>query len=71
MTSNEVVGELESATVGLLQKVAGDQESFTREQVLNLMHTAAMNGFQFGTTAAMSMVQGAMVVQMAKTSTRE
>lgn len=65
MTSDEIVGEISSKNRAAFP-VHDDGEFLTREQVLDLMDAAAMRGFQFGSNVALSMVQGALLVQLAR-----
>ena len=64
MTSDEIVSEISRKNRDAFPR---ENSSFlTREQVLDLMDAAAMRGFQFGSNVAMSMVQGALLVQLAR-----
>ncbi|OWW22653.1 hypothetical protein [Noviherbaspirillum denitrificans] len=40
-----------------------DFDKLTHEQVLQLMNTAAMRGFRFGSDSALSLVQSKLVVK--------
>ena len=65
MTSDEIVSEISRKNRDAFP-VREDSSFLTREQVLDLMDAAAMRGFQFGSNVAMSMVQGALLVQLAR-----
>ncbi len=65
MTSDEIVSEINRKNRDAFP--GRDECQFlTREQVLDLMDAAAMRGFQFGSNVALSMVQGALLVQLAR-----
>jgi hypothetical protein len=70
MTSDEIVSEISRKNRDALP-VHDDCSFLTREQVLDLMDAAAMRGFQFGSNVALSMVQGALLVQLARLSDGE
>jgi hypothetical protein len=70
MTSDEIVSEISRKNRDAVPGLE-DCAYMTREQVLDLMDAAAMRGFQFGSNVAMSMVQGALLVQLARLSTGE
>lgn len=65
MTPEEIVAEINSNNRQTLC-TKNRFEEMTREQILALMDAAAMRGFQFGSNMALSMVQGALVVQLSK-----
>ncbi|TCS34383.1 hypothetical protein EDC30_11379 [Paucimonas lemoignei] len=65
MTSEEIVSEISRKNRDALPGL-DDCAFLTREQVLDLMDAAAMRGFQFGSNVALSMVQGALLVQLAR-----
>lgn len=65
MTPEEIVADLNTANRDLLD---GRDElgRLTHEQVLALMEKAAMNGFKLGSNLALSMVKGALLVQLTR-----
>jgi hypothetical protein len=65
MTPEEIVTEINRKNRAVLF-TRPDYQSLNVEQVLSLMDAAAMRGFQFGSNVALSMVQGALHVQMAR-----
>lgn len=65
MTPEEIVAEINSNNRDTLY-AREDFQHLTHEQVLGLMDAAAMRGFQFGSNVALSMVQGALVIQLSK-----
>lgn len=65
MTSDEIVSEISRKNRDALPGL-DDYAFLTREQVLDMMDAAAMRGFQFGSNVALSMVQGALLVQLAR-----
>lgn len=65
MTPEEIVAEIGCINRTVLC-VGQEQQSWTREQVLSLMDTAAMRGFRFGSNVALSMVQGELVVRLSR-----
>lgn len=65
MTPDEIVTEINRKNRDALY-LRDDCHSLTHEQVLDLMDAAAMRGFQFGSNVALSMVQGALLVQLAR-----
>jgi hypothetical protein len=65
MTPEEIVAEINHKNRAILY-TRQDYQSLTPEQVLALMDAAAMRGFQFGSNVALSMVQGALFVQLAR-----
>ena len=73
MTPQEIVSHLHQINRQILQSRADTQElmqelkqEFNPEPLLALMDAAAMRGFQFGSNVAMSMVQGALLVQLVR-----
>ena len=70
MTPEEIVNELNVKNREILY-ARNDYQNLTHEQVLALMDTAAMQGFKLGSNVALSMVKGALLVQMSRaTGTR-
>ena len=67
MTPEEIVSELNSRNRALLY-VRKDYRTLTHEQVLALMDAAAMQGFRLGSNVALSMVKGAMLVQLSRSA---
>jgi hypothetical protein len=65
MTPEEIVTEINRKNRAVLY-TREDYQSLTPEQILTLMDAAAMRGFQFGSNVALSMVQGALFVQLAR-----
>ena len=65
MTPEEIVAEINSDNRATLF-AREDTNRFTQDQVLSMMDAAAMRGFQFGSNVALSMVQGALVIQLSK-----
>jgi hypothetical protein len=65
MTPEEIVAELNAKNRDALYARA-DHSSLTHEQVLALMDTAAMQGFKLGSNVALSMVKGALLVQLTR-----
>jgi hypothetical protein len=65
MTPEEIVAEINRKNRAILF-ARQDYQSLAPEQVLALMDAAAMRGFQFGSNVALSMVQGALFVQLAR-----
>lgn len=65
MTPDEIVSEISRKNRDVLY-MRDDYRNLTHDQVLDLMDAAAMQGFQFGSNVALSMVQGALLVQMAR-----
>ena len=66
MTPEEIVTEISHKNRAALY-TRQDYLSLTPEQILSLMDAAAMRGFQFGSNVALSMVQGTLLVQLART----
>ena len=65
MTPQEIVSHLHQINRQILQSHPDAQE-INVEPLLGLMDVAAMRGFQFGSNVAMSMVQGALLVQLVR-----
>lgn len=65
MTPEEIVADLNLKNRNLLY-TRKDFRNLSPEQVLALMDAAAMQGFRFGSNVAMSMVKGALLVQMSR-----
>ncbi len=67
MTPEEIVATLNRRNRTILY-TRQDYQSMTPEQILALMDSAALHGFQYGSNVALSMVQGALFVQLARTT---
>jgi hypothetical protein len=65
MTPEEIVSQLHQINLQILE-TRSDERKIASEQVLELMDAAAIRGFQFGSNVAMSMVQGALLVQLVR-----
>lgn len=65
MTPEEIVAEINGNNRDTLY-ARPDFQNLTHGQVLTLMDAAAMRGFQYGSNVALSMVQGALVIQLSK-----
>ena len=65
MTPEEIVAELNAKNRDALYARA-DHSRLTHEQVLTLMDAAAMQGFKLGSNVALSMVKGALLVQLTR-----
>lgn len=65
MTSDEIVSEISRKNRDAFS-AHDDCQLLTREQVLYMMDAAAMRGFQFGSNVALSMVQGALLLQLVR-----
>ncbi len=66
MTPDEIVNDLNTKNRDVLYS-RNDFHDLTHEQVLALMDTAAMQGFRLGSNVALSMVKGALLVQLTRT----
>lgn len=66
MTPEEIVTDLNSKNRDALYG-RKDYQNLTHEQVLALMDAAAMQGFKLGSNVALSMVKGALLVQLTRT----
>jgi len=67
MTPEEIVADLNAKNRDTLY-ARSDHRSLTHEQVLALMDSAAMQGFKLGSNVALSMVKGALLVQLSRTA---
>lgn len=67
MTPEEIVYDINLRNRDALY-TRTDYQHLTHDQVLELMDAAAMQGFKLGTTVALSMVKGALFVQMSRTA---
>jgi hypothetical protein len=65
MTPEEIVADLNARNRATLY-VRPDCGKLGAEQVLALMDAAAMQGFRLGSNVALSMVQGALLVQLSR-----
>ena len=65
MTPEEIVVEINRKNRHALY-LRNDFQHLSHEQVLELMDAAALQGFQFGSNVALSMVQGALLIQLAR-----
>jgi hypothetical protein len=65
MTPEEIVMDLNTKNRDTLY-AQQNYENLTHEQVLALMDAAAMKGFRLGSNVAMSMVKGAVLIQLAR-----
>lgn len=65
MTPEEIVTEINNNNRQTLY-ARNDLHNLTHDQILALMDAASMRGFQFGSNVALSMVQGALVIQLSK-----
>lgn len=66
MTPEEIVADLNSKNRDTLY-ARNDYRNLTHEQVLALMDAAAMQGFTLGSNVALSMLKGALLVQLTRT----
>lgn len=62
MAPQEIIDRIDEQNRRLLYSRA-DFSSLTHEQVLQLMNTAAMRGFRFGSDSALSLVQSKLLVK--------
>ena len=67
MTPEEIVADLNARNRDALDPHK-DRQHFTHQQVLALMDDAAMQGFKLGSTVALSMVKGALLVQLTRSA---
>jgi hypothetical protein len=67
MTPEEIVADLNAKNRDAFYAHA-DHSSLTHAQVLALMDAAAMQGFKLGSNVALSMVKGALLVQLTRTA---
>ncbi len=65
MTPEEIVTEINHKNRAVLY-TRQDYQALNPQQILALMDAAAMRGFQYGSNVALSMVQGALLVQLAR-----
>lgn len=65
MTPEEIVAEINARNREALD-AHEDAGRLTREQMLVLMDNAAMSGFRMGSNVALSMVKGALLVQVSR-----
>ena len=65
MTPDEIVTDINARNREALYGRA-DYHHLTHEQVLALMDAAAMQGFRMGSNLALSMVKGALLVQLTR-----
>lgn len=66
MTPEEIVSDLNGKNRDALY-ARNDYHKLTHDQVLALMDAAAMQGFKLGSNVALSMVKGALLVQLSRT----
>lgn len=66
MTPEEIVADLNAKNRDTLY-MRDDYQHLTHNQVLALMDAAAMQGFKLGSNVALSMVKGALLVQLTRT----
>ena len=62
MGPQEIIDRIDEQNRHLLYS-RSDFQQLTHEQVLQLMNTAAMRGFRFGSDSALSLVQSKLVVK--------
>ena len=67
MTPEEIIHDLNTRNREVLY-AGPDYHHLTHEQVLALMDAAAMYGFRLGSNTALSMVKGALLVQLTRGS---
>lgn len=67
MTPEEIVTDINTSNREALYCRA-DYHHLTHEEVLALMDAAAMRGFRMGSNLALSMVKGALLVQLTRTA---
>lgn len=65
MTPEEIVTDLNTRNREALY-ARSDYHNLTHEEVLALMDAAAMQGFRLGSNVALSMVKGALLVQITR-----
>lgn len=65
MTPEEIVADLNAKNRDALCARA-DYQNLTHDQILGLMDAAAMQGFKLGSNVALSMVKGALLVQLTR-----
>jgi hypothetical protein len=62
MEPEEIIDHIDEQNRNLLY-AREDYHTLTHQQVLQLMNTAAMRGFRFGSDSALSLVQSKLVVK--------
>jgi hypothetical protein len=62
MAPQEIIDRIDEQNRRLLYS-RPDLDRLTHEQVLQLMNTAAMGGFRFGSDSALSLVQSKLLVK--------
>lgn len=62
MAPQEIIDRIDEQNRRLLY-ARSDFQQLTHEQVLQLMNTAAMRGFRFGSESALSLVQSKLLVK--------
>lgn len=67
MTPEEIVNDINAQNRETLYG-RDDFHHLTHDEVLALMDAAAMQGFRMGSNLALSMVKGALLVQLTRTS---
>lgn len=67
MTPEEIITDLNAKNRDLLCQ-HDDCIKLTHEQMLALMDAAAMQGFRLGSNVALSMVKGALLVQLTRSA---
>jgi hypothetical protein len=65
MTPEEIVADLNEKNRDALYSHT-DHQNLKHDQVLALMDAAAMQGFKLGSNVALSMVKGALLVQLTR-----
>lgn len=66
MTPEEIVTDLNTRNRNALYR-RDDYQHLTHDQVLELMDSAALQGFKLGSNVALSMVKGSLLVQLTRT----
>ncbi|RJG06622.1 hypothetical protein D3870_11910 [Noviherbaspirillum cavernae] len=67
MTPEEIIADLNVKNRNRLYG-RNDFRNLTHDQVLALMDAAAMQGFRLGSNVALSMVKGALLIQLSRGS---
>jgi len=67
MTPEEILADLNTRNRAKLY-ARTDYHNLTHDQVLALMDAAAMQGFRLGSNVALSMVKGALLVQLTRSA---
>ncbi|TFV88437.1 hypothetical protein E4K72_21980 [Oxalobacteraceae bacterium OM1] len=70
MTPEEIVADLNQKNRATLD-AHPHKDLLTYDEVLGLMDAAAMQGFRLGSNVALSMVKGALLVQLSRTATAQ